>query len=109
MPHDKKRFVTLALAAACGVAAVSAPAVSWAEDWSQWGRTPSKNMVSTEKGGPLKWDAKGVAEGEKGEGIRWSALLGSQSYGNPVVANGMVYVGSNNEAAYDKGYNKDAG
>jgi len=30
-----------------------------------------------------------------------TAALGSQSYGNPVVANGVVLVGTNNEAPRD--------
>ena len=30
------------------------------------------------------------------------AALGSQTYGNPVVAGGRVFVGTNNEALYDK-------
>ncbi|MCH7988134.1 MAG: PQQ-binding-like beta-propeller repeat protein, partial [Planctomycetes bacterium] len=36
--------------------------------------------------------------------IKWSAKLGSQTYGNPVIANGKVYVGTNNGAGYLKRY-----
>ncbi|MEX2093892.1 MAG: PQQ-binding-like beta-propeller repeat protein, partial [Pirellulales bacterium] len=36
------------------------------------------------------WDPKGS------KNIKWVAKLGSQSYGNPVVADGKAYVGTNN-------------
>ena len=96
-----------ALAAACGFA-LCLPALSRAEDWTMWCRTPNRNMVSPEKNPPTEWDAKGENDAP-GKGIKWIAQLGSQSYGNPVVANGMVFCGSNNEGQYDKSFNKDAG
>lgn len=36
------------------------------------------------------------------ENIKWVAALGSQSHGTPVVANGRIYVGSNNPGLYVK-------
>ena len=57
-----------------------------------FGNDASRNMVSGEKGLPAKWDP------ETGENILWSAQLGSQSYGGPIVAGGKVFVGTNNEA-----------
>jgi hypothetical protein len=56
------------------------------------GGTPDRNMVSNMKGLPLDWDVKTK------KNVKWVADLGSQSYGNPVVAGGMVFVGTNNEA-----------
>src|SRR4026209_1271210 len=64
-------------------------------DWPMWGGTADRNMVSTMKGLPAEWDV------EKKKNIKWVATLGSQSYGNPVVAGGQVYVGTNNEALRD--------
>src|SRR6187549_2750930 len=64
-------------------------------DWPMWGGTPSRNMVSTTKGLPLEWDI------ETKKNIKWVADLGSESYGNPVVANGKVFVGTNNENPRD--------
>ena len=29
--------------------------------------------------------------------IKWVSAVGSQAYGNPVVAGGMVFIGTNNE------------
>src|ERR1700681_4499071 len=64
-------------------------------DWPMWGGTPDRNMVSNMKGLPIDWDVKTK------KNVRWVANLGSQSYGNAVVANGMVFVGTNNEAPRD--------
>jgi len=60
-------------------------------DWPMWGGTPDRNMVSKMKGLPTSWDVK------SGKNVKWIGQLGSQSYGNPVVAGGQVYVGTNNE------------
>ena len=64
-------------------------------DWPMWGGTPDRNMVSNAKGLPTDWDVKTK------KNIKWVADLGSQSYGNPVVAGGMVFVGTNNEGLRD--------
>jgi outer membrane protein assembly factor BamB len=64
-------------------------------DWPMWGGTPDRNMVSRMKGLPTEWDVKTK------QNIKWVARLGSQSYGNPVVAGGVVLVGTNNELARD--------
>jgi outer membrane protein assembly factor BamB len=64
-------------------------------DWPMWGGTPDRNMVSNAKGLPTEWDVKTK------KNVKWVAQLGSQSYGNPVVAGGMVFVGTNNELARD--------
>lgn len=62
-----------------------------AQDWTMWGGNPQRNMVSPMKNLPIKWDVK------KKQNIKWKADLGSQTYGNPVVAKGKVYIGTNNE------------
>lgn len=62
-------------------------------DWPMWGGTPDRNMVSSMKGAPVSWDVK------TRKNVKWVAELGSQSYGNPVVAGGQIYVGTNNELA----------
>ncbi|MQA30341.1 MAG: PQQ-binding-like beta-propeller repeat protein [Luteitalea sp.] len=64
-------------------------------DWPMWGGTPDRNMVSSMKGLPSDWDVKTK------KNVKWVADLGSQSYGNPVVAGGMVFVGTNNELLRD--------
>ena len=72
-------------------------------DWPMWGGTPDRNMVSNMKGLPTDWDVKTK------KNVKWVAQLGSQSYGNPVVAGGMVFVGTNNEALRDPKQGGDRG
>src|SRR2546430_1738742 len=60
-------------------------------DWPMWGGTPDRNMVSNAKGLPASWDTATK------KNVKWVAALGSQTYGNAVVAGGMVFVGTNNE------------
>ncbi len=59
-----------------------------------WGGSPDRNMVSEETGLPSEWDVR------SGKNIKWTARLGSQTYGNPVVARGKVLVGTNNNALH---------
>ena len=78
------------LIAALVFVAISAAAL--AAEWPMWGGSPQRNMVNTvAKDIPASWDI------ETGRNVKWSARLGSQSYGNPVVAGGKILVGSNNE------------
>jgi outer membrane protein assembly factor BamB len=72
-------------------------------DWPMWGGTPDRNMVSDMKGLPTDWDIKTK------KNVKWVAKLGSQSYGNPVVAGGMVFVGTNNELLRDPAQPGDRG
>ena len=68
-----------------------------------WGGTPDRNLVSNMKNAPTEWDVKTK------KNIKWVAELGSQSYGNPVVAGGMVFVGTNNELLRDPKQGGDRG
>ncbi len=68
-----------------------------------WGGTPSRNMVSAATGLPSTWDVKTKAN------VKWMAELGSQTYGNPVVAGGKVFVGTNNELGRDPKQGGDRG
>jgi len=72
-------------------------------DWPMWGGTPDRNMVSMMSGIPTSWDIK------TNKNVKWMAQLGSQSYGNPVVSGGQVYVGTNNELARDPKEGGDRG
>jgi outer membrane protein assembly factor BamB len=78
-------------------------------DWNQWAGSPVRNNVATAKNVPADWDVGEFDDDDKwvagsGKNIKWAARLGSQSYGNPVVANGKIYVGTNNGAGYLKRY-----
>jgi outer membrane protein assembly factor BamB len=88
------------------LAAVSAnltPGDTGSGDWPMWGGTPDRNMVSNMKGLPTTWNI------EKKTNIKWVASIGSQSYGNPVVSGGMVFVGTNNEGLRDPKQANDRG
>lgn len=63
-------------------------------DCAQWQGSPLRNNVVKADRIPLDWDV------ETGRNILWTMKLGSESYGNPIVANGRVFVGTNNGAAY---------
>ena len=60
------------------------------QDWPMWGGTMQRNMISGIKPLPSSWDV--IAK----RNIKWKAELGDTSYGNPVVADGKVFVGTNN-------------
>ncbi|MCA9129795.1 MAG: PQQ-binding-like beta-propeller repeat protein [Planctomycetales bacterium] len=67
-------------------------------DWPQWAGSSLRNNVTDQENVPIAWDVT------TGENVLWSMPLGSETYGNPVIANGKVYVGTNNGAGYVKRY-----
>ena len=97
----KKLIAVAGLVAGAGFAAgaVSDPG----KEWPMWGGTPDRNMVSAMKGLPTTWDLKSK------KNVKWMAELGSQTYGNTVVAGGYVIVGTNNEAMKDPNIKGDKG
>lgn len=64
------------------------------KDWPQWGGWSGRNNTPEGKDIPISWNVK------TGENILFSTELGSQTYGNAVVANGKLYVGTNNQKGY---------
>lgn len=96
--------------AQAGAANVTAKVEVGPQDWNQWGGSPQRNNVPEAKGIPTNWDVGDFdretgewVEGS-GENINWVSRLGSQTYGNPVIANGQVYVGTNNGAGWIERY-----
>jgi outer membrane protein assembly factor BamB len=85
------------------VSAYSNPGDPGSGDWPMWGGTPDRNMVSNMKGLPETWDIS------KKTNVKWVAALGSQSYGNPVVSGGQVFLGTNNEGLRDPKQGGDRG
>jgi outer membrane protein assembly factor BamB len=89
----------VACAVLCGVTGLT----TFAQDWPMWGGSAGRNMASAMTGLPESWNAK------DGAGIKWKAQLGTSSNGNPVVAGGRIFVGTNNgnprnpEVTDDKG------
>lgn len=105
-PDATKKDTTLV------VTEVSNPAdvLSSGKDWPQWGGTRLKNNVSGVTNLPRQWNIgkfdrrSGEWDKTNAENIAWYADLGSQTYGNPVVSGGRVFVGTNNGAGHLKRY-----
>jgi len=91
------------------------PLLVSAADWPMWGRNASRNMVSPETGLPSSFDPgryKGNSEEidlSTTKNVRWVAKLGSQAYGNPAVAGGKIFVGTNNESPRNPARKGDRG
>jgi outer membrane protein assembly factor BamB len=135
----------LAWLAACvlpAFLAAGAPALR-ADEWTQWGGTYSRNMISRDTNLATSFDAgaKKRSSPEKGKKdppaagaakkpddpappapdppappepvhdgrVVWSAKLGSQALGNPTVAGGRVFVGTNNDSPRDPRITGDRG
>lgn len=102
---DFSKSALCILGALCG----SFPAIGQGPaDWPQWGRNATRNMVAPVTGlpadiepGEFKGDSDDI-DPETTKNVKWIAKLGSQSYGNPTVADGRVYVGTNNDVPRDK-------
>jgi outer membrane protein assembly factor BamB len=79
-------------------------------DWPQWGGSSSRNSVTQGGRGPLDWhvgrfDRKSDQWlSQDARNIKWVATLGSQTFGTPVVADGKVFIGTNNGSGYLKRY-----
>ncbi len=87
-----------------------------AADWPRWGRDATGNMIAPEeKNLPAAFDpGKPVAGSEQidmatTKNVKWVVKLGSQAYGNPTIANGRVFVGTNNEHVRDPQHKGDRG
>ena len=65
-------------------------------DSPQLGLSHFRNNVTAAKNIPTEWD---VASGKN---IKWTAKLGSQTYASPVIANGKIFIGTNNANGYVK-------
>jgi outer membrane protein assembly factor BamB len=72
-------------------------------DWPMWGGSGDRNMVSDETDIPYQWDVK------TGKNVKWATPLGSQTYGNPVIVDGKIFIGSNNNGTLRKGITGDKG
>ena len=94
----------------CSIAVLLATVTPRADaaDYPMWGGTPSRNMVSAETGLPDSFDPGQKKPGSEEvdmattRNVKWVAKLGSQAYGNPTIAGGKVFVGTNNESPRSK-------
>ena len=77
--------------------------VSAGAETAMWGGSPSRNQVSAEKNLPVSWDT------ETGANIKWTAELGSQTYGGPLIVDDKIIVGTNNQAERNPAHRGDRG
>jgi outer membrane protein assembly factor BamB len=86
-----------------------------AADWPQWGGTDSRNLVSAETGLPDTFapgnknpDSSGIDPATT-KNVKWTARLGSAAYGNPTVAGGRVFVGTDDALPDDPRFKRANG
>jgi outer membrane protein assembly factor BamB len=101
-------FAFFGLATICAFSAFAAAASDTAvrekvtAEVNQWGGAPDRNNVAVGQNIPTEWKLgkfnlrTGDWDPTGSKNIKWVAKLGSQTYGNPVVADGKVFVGTNN-------------
>ncbi len=86
-------WLLLALTASLGSAA----------DQPQWGQAWTRNQVSAERNLPATFDLAA------GTNIKWRARLGTEAHSTPVIADGRVYIGTNNNEPRDPKHQGDRG
>ena len=86
----------------CAASAVFGAATGCpAGDWPMWGGTPSRGMAADEKGLPADPDpgqkqSNGQFDPATARNLKWAFRLGTITCGSPVIADGKVFVGTNN-------------
>ena len=88
----------------CSVLALCAAAAPvLAADWPQWGGTVERNMAAEEADIPdtfhpgRKTRTRLGFDPTSARNVRFIARLGSENYSAPVVADGRIYIGTNDE------------
>ena len=109
----------LYFSSAIAAALVAGGVTTGASDWPRWGGPdPGRDMISPETGLPDHFAAGTNGNvtfkpgGEEPDlhdlpNCKWVAKVGSQSYGNVVVAGGKVFIGTNNENPRDPQHQGD--
>lgn len=101
----KRHWIVRVCNAVSTIALICATLVDFvvADDWPMYGRDATHNAVSLEVNPPTDWDiGKFDNKTGKWEGSRnivWTAQLGSLAFGDPVVADGQIWIGTNNYIA----------
>ena len=79
-------------------------------DWPQWGGSAERNNTPIGHNIPTEWKVgkfdyvTGEWDPTTAKNIKWVSRLGSQTYGNAVVADGQIYVGTNNSGGWIERY-----
>ncbi|MCI0334203.1 MAG: PQQ-binding-like beta-propeller repeat protein [Planctomycetes bacterium] len=106
-------FVQFAAADEGDGKAPAAEAATPNADWNQWGGTAARNNTPVGHDIPSQWEIgdfdhrTGEWDSTGAKNVKWVARLGSQTYGNPVISGGKVFVGTNNSGGWLKRYAPD--
>jgi outer membrane protein assembly factor BamB len=74
------------------------------KDWPMYGGHLSRNFVNPHPQGiASRWDIR------DGTNVAFSMQLGSRAYGGPVIKDGKIFIGTNNEFPRDKAVEGDKG
>ncbi len=68
-----------------------------ASDWPMLGRDRTHNAVSFEANAPISWQVERQQNGKTvrpAQNVKWTADLGPQTYGEIVVSDGLVWIGT---------------
>ena len=89
-------------------------ATTWAADSPQWGIDQGRNRISHEIGLPTIFEPgkrDKISDEIEGGGshVRWVVRIGSKTYTPPVVAEGCVLIGTNNDVLFDPAAEGDRG
>ena len=93
---------------------MAAIATALAADQPQWGQRYTRNMISDARGVPDAFEPgtvgpDGLIQPGTTRGVKWTARLGANTNGTPVIAGGKVFVGTNNRFPRDKRHQGDRG
>jgi outer membrane protein assembly factor BamB len=105
-----KKLSTIAL-----LATVLGGSVARGGDWPQWGGGPTRNMSSDAKNLPVSFGPGKPKPNTRQidmsttRNVKWVVVLGSQTYGNPVVSKGKIIVGTNDAMLKDSRFRRTRG
>ena len=100
----KRNIRRIALLLALGGTLLAVPGRS--ADWPQWGGNDARNAVAAETNLPAEFPPDAVPAdpaqppqpAAQPTHLKWKVRLDSHAYGGPVVANGKIFIGTNNHA-----------
>ena len=78
-------------------------APTYADDVRQWGQRYTRNQISPETNLPDSFDPK------TGKNIKWIVPMGTETYATPTIADGRIYIGTNNAKPRDPRHKGDRG
>jgi outer membrane protein assembly factor BamB len=115
---DARKTARLQLAIVLGGVAVlicGEVTAASARDWPQWGGSDARQMSSAEQGipsiflpGKKRPDGSGI-DLRTSHNVKWIAKLGHKTFSSPVVAGGMVFIGTNDSTLTDPRFEQTGG